>query len=111
MGFKAELLRQYMLYSSSFCSVSVVYAFLDLSIGFLGKNMVGVTMIIIIISGMLLVLNSNHSRFPFRKHCPFAAADFITPFFLQALQFLGKGPSGLFSHHHPQSHLPRPRKQ
>jgi hypothetical protein len=66
---------------------------------------VGVTVTIIIISGMLLVLNRNKSRFPFRKHCLLAAAVFFTPFFLRALQFLGKGTSGLFSHHQLQSHF------
>jgi len=60
---------------------------------------------IIIISGMLLVLDRNQSRFPFRKHCLLAAAVFFIPFLLQALQFLGKGTSRLFSHHHLQSHF------
>jgi hypothetical protein len=75
--------------------------------GILGrKYVVGVTMIIIIISGMLLVLNRNQSRFPFRKHCLLTAVVFFIPFFfLQALQFLGKGTSRLFSRHHLQSHF------
>ena len=91
MGFKAELLRQYMLYLSSFCSVSVVCAFLDLSLGFWGK-----------------IRGGGDDHYHYQWNCYWCltgtrvgshfASIFFWPqrfsshfFFLKALQFLGKG--------------------